>query len=495
MPYRRLPNTDTARLKALKMVLDNNEIYTVRSRFIDWKTLNQAQSAYDKLFTACQQYKICVQAQIRNSSTIDKLQHKALMYVSHFLQVLFLSVERGEIRKQNLSLYGLPTDSTLLPKVKNAESLIEWGMKVVEGEKARLKKGGRPIYNPTIGMVSTHYDIFKDTYERQKSLQTRTLMAANDVKSLRPNADAVLLSLWNQIESYYEKESRDVMVDECRKLGVVYYTRKTKNVRMKSFIDTHSHLDGDEFKDDLPEVIARAKAAGVAGVFLPSINLNSINSVLNVYNKYPDFTFPMIGLHPEEVNINYKEVLTEMHKRLEVEHPFIAIGEVGLDYYWSREFEKEQLEVFEEQVKWSVEFKLPLMIHCRKAQNEMVKILRKYEKDLPGGVFHCFTGNEKEAAELLSFDRFVLGIGGVLTFKNSHLPEVLHAVVPLDRLVIETDSPYMTPVPHRGERNESAYAGFILEKIAEIYGVKPCKIARSTNINVMRVFGISLKEI
>jgi TatD DNase family protein len=165
----------------------------------------------------------------------------------------------------------------------------------------------------------------------------------------------------------------------------------------------------------------------------------------------------------------------------------IAIGEVGLDFYWSREFEQEQLEAFEEQVRWSVETRLPLMIHCRKAQNEMVTILKKYRDDLPGGVFHCFTGNEIEARELLQFDRFVLGIGGVLTFKKSNLPQTL-AVVPLNRIVLETDAPYMAPVPHRGKRNEPAFVLEVLRKLAEVYGVSEEEIARQTTANVHEVF-------
>jgi len=165
----------------------------------------------------------------------------------------------------------------------------------------------------------------------------------------------------------------------------------------------------------------------------------------------------------------------------------IAIGEVGLDYYWSREFEQEQVEAFEEQVRWSVETRLPLMIHCRKAQNEMVAILKKYAADLPGGVFHCFTGNEIEARELLQFDRFVLGIGGVLTFKKSNLPQTL-AVVPLNRIVLETDAPYMAPVPHRGQRNEPAFVLEVLRKLAEVYGVSEAEVARQTTENAQRVF-------
>ena len=162
---------------------------------------------------------------------------------------------------------------------------------------------------------------------------------------------------------------------------------------------------------------------------------------------------------------------------------------MGLDFYWSREFEQEQLEAFEEQVCWAVEFQLPLMIHCRKAQNELVAILKRYKDDLPGGVFHCFTGNDVEARQLLEFPRFVLGIGGVLTFKKSHLPEVLPACVPLDRIVLETDAPYMAPVPLRGQRNESAFLVHVIRKLAETYHVSEDEICRQTNANVARVFG------
>ena len=263
------------------------------------------------------------------------------------------------------------------------------------------------------------------------------------------------------------------------------------------YIDTHCHLDGDEFAQDRDAVIQRAREAGCTRIFLPAIDLVTSQRILQLCQQYPDYLYPMIGLHPEEVRADYREVLAEIHKLLpslkgegQGEGLLLAIGEVGLDFYWSREFEKEQLEAFEEQVRWSVETRLPLMIHCRKAQNEMVKILRRYEKELPGGVFHCFTGNETEARELLQFEQFVLGIGGVSTFKKSHLPEVLPAVVPLNRLVLETDAPYMAPVPMRGKRNESAYVKYVLEKMAESYGVAPEAIAEATNANVARVFGI-----
>lgn len=252
-------------------------------------------------------------------------------------------------------------------------------------------------------------------------------------------------------------------------------------------IDTHSHLDVEEFKDDLTDVIARAKEAGVEKVFIPAIDLNSCRSVLNVCNAYPGYAYPMLGLHPEEVKADYKKQLTLIRTVIDENNP-IAIGEVGLDYYWSREFEREQLDAFRIQVEWSVETRLPLMIHCRKAQNEMINLLRQYKKDLPGGVFHCFTGNEKEAEQLLQFDRFVLGIGGVSTFKKSPLPVVLPKSVPLDRIVLETDSPYMAPTPMRGKRNESAFVRYVMLCLAEAYGVTPEEMEQATNKNVNRIF-------
>ncbi len=263
-----------------------------------------------------------------------------------------------------------------------------------------------------------------------------------------------------------------------------------------NFIDTHCHLDGEEFKDDLDAVVQRAREAGCMKVFVPAIDLSSCRTVMDVCNRFPNYAYPMVGLHPEEVKADWKEVLSALFSLLPPPssllspHKYIAIGEVGLDFYWSREFEKEQLEAFEEQVRWSVEMRLPLMIHCRKAQNEMVSILKRYAKDLPGGVFHCFTGNEIEARQLLEFENFVLGIGGVFTFKKSHLPEVLPAVVPLDRIVLETDAPYMAPVPMRGNRNEPAFIRHIITKMAEAYGVSEETICEKTNSNVAHLFAV-----
>ena len=254
------------------------------------------------------------------------------------------------------------------------------------------------------------------------------------------------------------------------------------------YIDTHAHLDGEEFSEDLEVVMQRAREADCGKIFVPAIDLTTSQRILDLCGKYEGFLYPMVGLHPEEVRADWRDQLEKIHSLLTAQQSPIAIGEVGLDYYWSREFEQEQLEAFEEQVRWSVETQLPLMIHCRKAQNELVTILKKYADDLPGGVFHCFTGNVIEARQLLEFPRFVLGIGGVFTFKKSHLPEVLPATVPLDRIVLETDSPYMAPVPQRGQRNEPAFVRFVITRMAEAYGVTEEVIARQTTENALRVF-------
>ena len=254
-------------------------------------------------------------------------------------------------------------------------------------------------------------------------------------------------------------------------------------------IDTHCHLDGEEFREDLEAVIARAREAGVEAIGVPGIDLKSCESVTSLCSRYPDYCYPMMGLHPEEVRADWREVLMAIAPAV---RGAVAIGEIGLDFYWSREFEREQLEAFEEQVRWSVELQLPLMIHCRKAQNELLYILKRYKDDLPGGVFHCFTGNEIEARELLSFDRFVLGIGGVLTFKKSKLPETLAQAVPLTRIVLETDAPYMAPVPMRGQRNEPAFVAHVCRCLAEVYGVSEEEVNLQTNANAARVFGIKL---
>lgn len=226
MPYRRLPKTDAARLKALKTVLENNDIYTVRNRVVDWAVLNMCRPAYDRLLTALEQHKVRLAAQKRVSKLIEPLQRNAMIYVNHFLQVLLLAVERGEIKRDHLRLYGLDTDDLSVPPMKSSDAIISIGTKVVEGEKQRLKRGGLPIYNPTIGKVATHLDIFKEMYVEHKRTMEMTEKALANIQMLRPEIDKVLLDLWNQIEAHYAGLPPEQRFNACRKLGVIYYYRR-----------------------------------------------------------------------------------------------------------------------------------------------------------------------------------------------------------------------------------------------------------------------------
>lgn len=252
--------------------------------------------------------------------------------------------------------------------------------------------------------------------------------------------------------------------------------------------DTHSHLYGPEFDEDRGEALLRAKAAGVERILLPNINEETIAPMLALCRQNPGYCYPMMGLHPEDVREDWREVLDRMHEKLaDAGHPYIAIGEVGLDFYWDETYKKEQLEAFRVQAEWAAEFGLPLMIHSRKAQKELIETLTAVEGELTG-VFHCFGGRLSEAEELLdAFPGFCLGIGGVLTYKKSPLPEVVRQVS-LERLVLETDCPYLAPVPKRGKRNESAYVSFTAQRLAEECGLTLQQVEEQTEKNVKRLF-------
>ena len=255
-------------------------------------------------------------------------------------------------------------------------------------------------------------------------------------------------------------------------------------------IDTHSHIFSEEFKEDLPEVIARAKEIGVEKIFMPNIDETSVEDMLSVCQAYPGYCFPMIGFHPTSVegpDAIYK--VKEMKKRLVEGHPYIAIGEVGLDLYWDKTWLKEQQQILDEQIQWALEWKLPLVIHCREAFPELFQILEPYKHTELTGVFHSFTGTLDEARELMDYSRFMIGINGVVTFKKSTLPEVLKEV-PLSKLVLETDSPYLAPVPFRGKRNETSYVKRVAVKLAELYGMEIGEVERQTTENALKVFKI-----
>ena len=254
-------------------------------------------------------------------------------------------------------------------------------------------------------------------------------------------------------------------------------------------VDSHSHLFVEEFEDDLPQVMQRAREAGVTHIFMPNIDSTTIESLLSVCAAYKEFCFPMIGLHPTSVNKNYKKELDIVAGQLASSNGYVAIGEIGLDLYWDKTFLREQLLAFEKQVEWALEYHLPIVIHTREAFDYIYKVLQPYKETGLTGIFHSFTGTSEEAAKLLDFPGFMIGINGVVTFKKSQLPEVLKDV-PLAHIVLETDSPYLTPVPNRGKRNESARLKDTLIKVAEIYRESPEVVAEATSENALKVFGM-----
>lgn len=250
-------------------------------------------------------------------------------------------------------------------------------------------------------------------------------------------------------------------------------------------IDTHSHIYGPEFDNDRAEVIQRARLAGVDKVLLPNINEESIARMFQVAEEYPGVCYPMMGLHPEDVKEDWTQVLDRMEVLLD---GMIAVGEVGLDFYWDATFRKEQIEAFERQICWAVERDLPLVIHMRKAEQELLEVMERHKSDGLRGVFHCFGGSKETASRMLKHEGFVLGIGGVVTFKNSRLAETLRHV-PLDRIVLETDAPYLAPVPYRGKRNEPSYVAHVARFLSDIYNVSEDEVNDVTNLAVKRVFG------
>ena len=256
---------------------------------------------------------------------------------------------------------------------------------------------------------------------------------------------------------------------------------------MIEFVDTHTHLFTAEFDADRAGVVRRAMDAGVSTLCLPAINEESLNPLLAMCETFPGVCYPMIGLHPTELGDDYSLVLDRMYDLLKADDRFIAIGEVGLDYYWDDTKKKEQKDAFCRQVEWALEMDLPLAIHSRSAFNELYEIMQNYRGRGLRGVFHCFSGSDDEAHKLLSFDGFYLGIGGVVTYKKSILPDVLKSV-PLERVVLETDSPYLAPVPKRGKRNESAYVPHIAEFLSVVYGCSVEQIAVVTTANAHNLF-------
>ena len=252
-------------------------------------------------------------------------------------------------------------------------------------------------------------------------------------------------------------------------------------------IDTHTHLYLNQFKDDVDLVIARAKNAGIDKFIFPAIDSSHFKDMHELRNRYPENIYLMSGLHPVSVKDNYKEELNLVLKSLET-HNYVAIGEIGIDLYWDKTFLKQQQEAFEFQIRLAVSNNLPIVIHCRDGFDEIFEILDAEKCSKMRGIFHCFTGTLEQAVRAINLG-FKLGIGGVVTFKNGGIDKFLNKI-DIKNIVLETDAPYLSPVPHRGKRNESFYVTYVLKKISELYGLNEQEIAKITSKNALEIFNI-----
>ena len=254
-----------------------------------------------------------------------------------------------------------------------------------------------------------------------------------------------------------------------------------------NIIDTHTHLYLKQFNEDIDFVIKRSKDVGVNKFIFPAIDSTHFDDMHDLKNKYPGSIYLMSGLHPVDVKENFKEELEFVVNSLK-SHSYVAIGEIGIDLYWDKTYLKQQQEAFEFQIRLAIKNDLPIVIHCREAFDEIFEILDKENCDKLRGVFHCFTGTLEQANRAIQLG-FKLGIGGVVTFKNGGIDKFLNRI-DLNHIVVETDSPYLAPVPYRGKRNESSYITYVIDKLSEIYGLPIKKIASVTTKNAEKVFAL-----
>jgi TatD DNase family protein len=250
-------------------------------------------------------------------------------------------------------------------------------------------------------------------------------------------------------------------------------------------VDSHAHIYLKEFNADLGDVLSRSQEVGVEKIYMPNIDHTSIDDMLTVADQYPEYCLPMMGLHPCSVTKDFEKELYLVEDWLKKDL-FVAVGEIGTDLYWDKSFWKEQKEALKIQLEFAKRFNLPFAIHCRESIDETIQLIQELKLTGLRGVFHCFTGSLKQAKEITSMG-FMLGIGGVATFKNGGLGEVLEKT-DLNKLLLETDSPYLAPVPNRGKRNEPAYTKLVCEKIAEIKKIAPEEVAEATSTNAYQLF-------
>ncbi len=254
------------------------------------------------------------------------------------------------------------------------------------------------------------------------------------------------------------------------------------------FIDTHAHLYSEEFDNDRQEMLRRANQAGVTRMILPAIDSKSHEAMIKLAGVYPRELFPLIGLHPTSVKENYKEELSIVEDYLAERSLFFGIGEIGIDLYWDKTHYQQQIDAFKKQVAWAIDLKWPLVIHTRDSFDQVYKLLEPMVTDNLIGIFHCFGGTLEQANKIIEMG-FLLGIGGVLTFKNATLNEVVQQI-DINHIVLETDSPYLAPVPYRGKRNESSYLKLVAEHLANCYQISVDEVAKITTQNALRVFSI-----
>jgi TatD DNase family protein len=250
-------------------------------------------------------------------------------------------------------------------------------------------------------------------------------------------------------------------------------------------IDSHCHLYLPAFADDINGVMERARAMGVKRFYLPAIDRENEPLLFALESRYPGECFAMQGLHPCSVKDDFQEELKRVQTSLAV-RGFAAVGEIGLDFYWDRRFENQQYQAFHQQIEWALQYSLPIVIHSRLSMEQSIAVVRQHQKGKLTGIFHCFNEDEKSACEIVELG-FYLGIGGTLTYKNSKLPEVMKNI-PLENIVLETDAPYLPPVPFRGKRNESSYIRYIASRLAEIKGVEVETVGAITTANALKIF-------
>lgn len=253
-------------------------------------------------------------------------------------------------------------------------------------------------------------------------------------------------------------------------------------------IDTHSHIYADNFINDIDDVIKRAKEANVEKILLPNIDIESIEPLHKLSEAYPNYCLPMMGLHPTSVTMHWKEDLQIIKEQFK-SHSYYAIGEIGIDLYWDKSLLKEQREAFLEQLKLSIVYDLPVVIHSREATKECINCLKEVGVEQLRGVFHSFTGTKEELEWIVPLSKFYVGINGVVTYKNSTLRDYLN-ILSIDRIVVETDAPYLPPVPYRGKRNEPAYTTYVINELSKIYHLETSEVERITTANAKKLFSL-----